>query len=229
MVLMAMPLQPQRGERRERVVGQEDGTTMRLLARITSPLLLAALLGLLAPLDAPAEGAPPAPLDLAVSPPSSISYHLDHTLHEVIGVAKLVEGSARLLAGGAVEVEVRVRVAGFDSGNASRDSKMLEVTEAARFPLVVLKAAGTYTPPTAFPATAEVVLAGTLAFHGLVRPVAFPARVTFTAPGRASASATFSISLKEFQVEPPSLLFMSIKDRAVVTASLALQAASPSP
>jgi len=193
-----------------------------------SAFLLTALLGLLGP-SAVAADAAPAPLVLSVRAPSSVSYHLDQTLHEVIGVSKRVDGTATMTSPGAVEVEVRVRVEGFDSGNSSRDAKMLEVTEAARFPLVVLKATGTFAPPAAWPATVEATLTGTLAFHGLVRPVTVPARVTFTAAGAATATATFPISLEEFRVEPPSLLFMSIKDKAVITASLVLSADPPGP
>jgi hypothetical protein len=54
-----------------------------------------------------------------------------------------------------------------------------------------------------------------------------PARVTFTAPDAASVVATFAISLAAFQVEPPSLLFLSIKDRAVIKAELTLAARHP--
>lgn len=201
---------------------------MRRTAR-PSAFLHTALLGLLGQPAVATDDAPPAPLALVVRAPSSVGYHLDHTLHQVIGVSKRVEGTATLPSPGAVEVEVRVRVDGFDSGNSSRDARMLEVTEAARFPLVVLKAAGTFAPPAAWPATVEAKLSGTLAFHGLVRPVSFQARVVFTAPGAATATASFAISLKEFEVEPPSLLFMSIKDRAVITATLALSAGPPAP
>jgi polyisoprenoid-binding protein YceI len=195
----------------------------------TPAFLLTALLGLLGPPAVAADDAAPAPVVLAIRAPSTLSYHLDHTLHEVIGISRRVEGTATLTSPGAVAVEVRARVDGFDSGNGSRDARMLEVTEAARFPLVVLEAKGTFAPPAAWPATVEVTLTGTLAFHGLVRPVTVPARVAFTAPDAATATATFAISLKEFQVEPPSLLFMRIKDRAVITATLALSAVPRAP
>jgi len=203
---------------------------MRISARPhPAPLLIAALLALAFPPAAPAEEAPPAPLVLTVRAPSSVSYHLDHTLHEVIGVSRKVEGSARLPSPGAVEVEVRARVDGFDSGNTSRDATMLEVTAAGRFPEVRLTATGRFAPPAAYPATVEVTLTGSLDFHGLTRPVAIPAHVSFLGPATASVTATFAISLKEFEVVPPSLLFMSIKDKAVITAALTLSATPPPP
>lgn len=104
---------------------------------------------------------------------------------------------------------------------------MLEVTGASRFPLVELKAAGMFAPPASYPATLDVVLAGELTFHGLTRPVSVPVRATFTGPAVATATATFPFSLESFDVVPPSLLFLVIKDRAVVTATLVLGVATP--
>jgi polyisoprenoid-binding protein YceI len=198
---------------------------------------LALLLGGLAVLGAvaawAADDAGPAlvpaatPVEFSVRPGSSVSYHLDHTLHDVTGVSKALEGTARLLPGGTVEVLIRVRVDSFDSGNGSRDAKMLEVTEAARFPFVLLKAAGGFRPPASHPATLDLDLTGELTFHGITRPVSVPVRVTFSGPAAARATATFPFSPKEFEVVPPKLLFMVIKDRAAITATVALEAAPP--
>ena len=177
------------------------------------------------PASSPATAA--SRLDLVVRPGSSVSYHLEHTLHDVTGVSTKPEGSARLSPGGSVEVLVRARVDSFDSGNTSRDAKMLEVTEASRFPLVEVRAAGTFGPPASYPATLDVVLDGELTFHGLTRPVSVPVRATFTGPVAATATATFPFSLQSFDVVPPSILFLVIKDRAVVTATLVLGVAAP--
>jgi hypothetical protein len=162
-----------------------------------------------------------------VTVPSTVSFHLDHTLHAVVGVSKQIEGTVVLLPAGTVEARLRVRVDSFDSGNSSRDAKMLEVTDAAHHPEVLLTLSAPFSPPASFPATVEVTLSGAASFHGRTRPVEVAARVTFTAPDAATVAATFAISLAAFQVEPPSLLFMSIKDRAVIQAHLTLAAAAP--
>lgn len=196
---------------------------------------LALLLGALALLgpkaaaaaDEPGPEVVARPVELSVRPGSSVSYHLDHTIHDVTGVSKAVEGTARVLPGGTVEVLIRVRVDSFDSGNGSRDAKMLEVTEAARFPVVLLKAAGRFSPPASHPATLDLDLSGELTFHGITRPISVPVRATFSGPTAARATATFPFSLKDFEVVPPRLLFMVIKDRAVITATMALEAAPP--
>jgi polyisoprenoid-binding protein YceI len=195
--------------------------------RLITAALLSSALTLPGPLATRADETPPAPRLLAVTAPSSVSYRLDHTLHEVVGISKRVEGTVTLQPGGTVEAELRVRVDSFDSGNSSRDAKVLEVTDATRHPVVVVTVSGPFTPPTTFPSTVDVTLSGALSFHGRSRPLQVPTRVTFTAPDTATVAASFAISLEAFQVEPPSLLFLSIKDRAVIEASLTLAAAGP--
>jgi polyisoprenoid-binding protein YceI len=172
-----------------------------------------------------AQAAPQAPAaDLVVQPGSRLTYRLVHKFHEVEGISREVEGRVRLGAGGAVQVMVRARVASFDSGNGNRDAHMQEATEAARFPLVTLKAVGAAALPTAYPATVEVPLEGQLDFHGQVRPVSAKATVTFEAPGKATARARLTISLEAFGVERPSLLFVKVDDALAVDAELALAA-----
>ena len=194
---------------------------------LSTALSLALRLAAAAPVGSAEPGAGAAPVDLAVGKGSSVSYHLVHKFHEVTGVSRAVDGKARLLPGGAVQVMVRARVDAFDSGNGNRDAHMLEVTEAARYPYVVLKAVGAVAPPAGYPATVEVALAGELAFHGVTRPVSMPAQVTFSGPKSASVAATFPISLDGFGVERPSLLFMKVDDTVVIKASLALGAVQP--
>lgn len=165
-----------------------------------------------------------APVDLAVQPGSRLTYRLVHKFHEVEGVSREVEGRVRLAAGGAVQLMVRARVASFDSGNGNRDAHMQEATEAARFPLVTLKAVGAVALPATYPATVEVPLEGQLDFHGQVRPVTTRATVTFEAPGKAAARARLTISLDAFGVQRPSLLFVKVDDALTVDAELSLGA-----
>lgn len=190
----------------------------RLLA-----LLLAGLAG--APLGGRAAEA--GPIDLAVQAGSTLSYRLVHKLHEVTGVSRAVEGKARLLPDGTVQVVVRSRVDAFDSGNGNRDAHMLEATEAARFPFVTLKAVGSLAPPATFPAKVELTLRGQLDFHGTARPVEVPVEVSFASARRATVVAKVPISLDAYGVERPSLLFVKVDDAVVVTASLTLAAEGP--
>jgi len=193
------------------------------LRRATAALGL--LLALLGPPAAPRADEPPS--DLAVRPGSTLSYRLVHKLHQVTGTSRAVEGKARLLPGGAVQVVVRSRVDAFDSGNGNRDAHMLEATEAARFPFVTLKAVGALAPPAAYPARVEVTLRGEVTLHGVARPVEVPVVVDFASARQASATASLPISLEAHGVERPSLLFVKVDDAVVVTASLALAAEAP--
>ena len=204
---------------------------------LSTPPRAAALLGLLLAslaLGGPAraEEAAAAPRDLAVRPGSTVSYRVVHKLHAVVGVTRAVEGVVRLLPGGGVQAMVRVQVADFDSGNGNRDAHMLEVTEAARFPTVTLKAAGAL-PPSAragqgpgdsAPAgRVELTLRGELTFHGVTRPLEIPVTVTFASPSRATAAGTLTASLDAFGVERPALLFVKVDDGLEVTAQLELE------
>jgi polyisoprenoid-binding protein YceI len=193
---------------------------LRVLARL-------ALLSTLAGGPAAARPAEAAPLDLGVRPGSTLSYRLVHKLHEVTGVSQAVEGKARLLPDGAVQVVVRAKVETFDSGNGNRDAHMLEATEAARFPFVTLKAVGALQPPAAYPASVKVTLRGELTFHGVARPVEVPVEVAFASARQATATAKLPISLDAHGVERPSLLFVKVDDAVVVTASLSLAAEGP--
>jgi len=168
-----------------------------------------------------------APRTWAVTDASTLSYHLVHKLHSVDGVARAVEGRARLLPDGGVQVAIRARVAAFDSGNANRDAHMQEVTDAARFPFVLFKGVASGVRIEGFPAELQVPLRGVLEFHGVTRELEVTARVRFPSAARAEVEATFPVSLTAHGVERPSLLFIPVDDRLDVTARLALSAEEP--
>jgi len=64
----------------------------------------------------------------------TLTYAVVHKLHEVRGTSKDVEGRALALPDGTVKVQVRAKVASFDSGNSNRDVNMREVTHEAAHP-----------------------------------------------------------------------------------------------
>ncbi len=163
------------------------------------------------------------PRTFDVLPESTLSYRLVHRFHTVTGTSHAVEGKARLLADGTVQVMVRAPLRSFDSGNSNRDEHMLEATGAAQEPYVVFKGVGALPPADAYPAEQQVVLRGELAFKA-VRPVEVPVTVRFDAPDRATITAEFPVSLEEHQVERPSLMFVKVDDRIVIEARFALAA-----
>jgi polyisoprenoid-binding protein YceI len=144
---------------------------------------------------------------------SSITYHLIHKLHEVVGTARPTEGKARILPDGTLQVAVRANVADFDSGNANRDAHMKEATEAVKYPTVEFKGVASGVKlPTTFPSEQSVVLKGQLTFHGVKQPVEVPMKVVFTSAQEVSAEGRFQVSLESFKVERPSLLMVKVND-----------------
>lgn len=185
-------------------------TVLRLLAAIAA----LATEGAPAPADAPRT--------FSVTAGSTIAYHLNHPFHAVDGRSSGVEGRVRLLPDGGVQLVVRARVDSFDSGNSNRDAHMMEVTEAARFPFVTVKAAAAGVRVEGAPTVLEVPLRGVLEFHGVSREVAVVAKVRFASPETAEAEATFPISLTDHGVKRPSLVFVQVEDRIQLTAHLSL-------
>jgi polyisoprenoid-binding protein YceI len=159
----------------------------------------------------------------AVQPGSTLSYRVIHPLHAVNGVSREVEGRARVLADGGVQVMVRVPVASFDSGNGNRDAHMREATEAGRFPFVELRAVGSGVIPAAGGAASPLRLSGELTFHGVTQHVDVPATVHWQGPDRVTVEAAFPVSLGAFHVERPALLFSKVEDEVNVTARLVLE------
>lgn len=168
--------------------------------------------------------APEAERTFVVAPGSALAYRLVHKLHTVEGVSKAIEGRARLLPDGGVQAMVRARVDSFDSGNGNRDADMRAATEAARFPFVTLRAAGTLPRGAGPTETLELALRGELTFHGRTRPVEAPVRARFEGPDRAVVETTFPVSLEAFEVERPALLFVKVEDHLEISASLVLEA-----
>jgi len=183
--------------------------------------VLAAALAALLPIAL--SQAPAAARTFAVAPGSTVSFRLVHALHAVEGACGAVEGRARLLPDGGVQVAVRARVDSFDSGNGNRDAHMREVTEAARFPFVSLKAVASSPAPADGPPEPTVVLDAELTFHGVVRRIAIPVKVRFDSASRATVEASFPVSLEAHGVERPSLLFMKVEDRIEIAARLLLE------
>lgn len=167
------------------------------------------------------------PRTFAVAGGSTVSYRLAHPLHAVEGTSRTLEGRARWLPDGAVQIMVRARVDGFDSGNSNRDAHMLEVMDAARVPWVLLKAVAADVRVDGWPAEREVPIRGELELHGVSRPVSLTARVRFPTPDRVEVEASFPVSLTEHEVARPRLLFMPVEDRLDVTAKLSLQLETP--
>ena len=148
----------------------------------------------------------------------TLTYVVVHKLHEVRGTSKQVEGRALALPDGTVRVQVRAKVATFDSGNSNRDVHMREATHDAAHPYAEVK--GTMTG-VKLPLTGprEAVLHATVELNGQKKPQDVPVKLE---PEGSGVHATFSfpISLDGYKVERPELLLIKVDDQAKIIGDL---------
>ncbi len=151
---------------------------------------------------------------------STIKYRMVHKLHKFEGVSRQVEGKVRIMPGQA-QVAVRAPVESFDSGNGNRDAHMKEVVEAARYGTVELKALSQdFQVPASFPVTVQKTFQGELSFHGVKKQIPVPVKLTYESADRVHATSHLVVSLDEFKIERPSLLFVKVDDAMEIDADL---------
>lgn len=155
---------------------------------------------------------------------SSIGYHMVHKLHKFDALSKKVEGKVKILPTGAAQIAMRAPVESFDSGNSNRDAHMKEVTEAARFPQVEFKGlCDSCALPATFPTTVDKTIKAELTFHGVKKALEVPVKLTFESATRIRAVAHLSVSLDEFKIERPSLLFAKVDDELKLDVDVVLK------
>jgi polyisoprenoid-binding protein YceI len=138
---------------------------------------------------------------------SSITYSMKHPLHTWSGTSRNIT-SVILSDGEKInirQVAVSVSIATFDSRNANRDSHMLEVTEALRFPNITFS--GNVTDRQGD----ELAVEGELTFHGISRPSAFKVNV-LEKSGKVEVSGGFSVTLSDFNIDRPTLMGFPVND-----------------
>jgi hypothetical protein len=148
----------------------------------------------------------------------TLTYVIVHKLHEVRGTTRQVEGRVLALPDGTVKVQVRAKVATFDSGNSNRDVHMREATKEASHPYAEVR--GTMSGVTLpLDAPREAVLHATVELNGEKQTQDVPVKLE---PESAGVHATFSfpVSLDGFKVERPQLLLIKVDDRATIVGDL---------
>ncbi len=145
----------------------------------------------------------------------TLSYTVVHKLHQVTGTTQKLEGLARLQPGGPTLVQVRARVATFDSGNSNRDAHVREATQEPLHPVAEVK--GTL-PPLTLPLAGpqDVTLDARVELNGIQQKQAIPVHLEPSGRRGVRARFSFPISLDAFHVDRPELLLIKIEDRAVI-------------
>jgi polyisoprenoid-binding protein YceI len=143
----------------------------------------------------------------SVKEESSIVYSMKHPLHEWTGESK--EINSILLMDEAkttiYQVAVSAKVSTFDSKNANRDSHMMEVAEAIKFPNV------TYVSTSVNIEGNDFISSGNLTFHGISQPVALKGKLTREG-NKLTFTGDFNLKMTQFKIDPPSLMGISTND-----------------
>jgi polyisoprenoid-binding protein YceI len=138
---------------------------------------------------------------------SSIVYSMKHPMHEWTGESK--EVNSILLMDEAkttiYQVAVSAKLATFDSKNANRDSHMMEVTEALKFPNV------TYVSNSVTIEGSDFTSSGNITFHGVSQPVAMKGKITREG-NKLTFTGDFNLKMTQFKIDPPSLMGISTND-----------------
>jgi polyisoprenoid-binding protein YceI len=126
--------------------------------------------------------------------------------------------------------DIRISVDKFNSDNTRRDSHMMEVLEGLIFPyitwkvrevdgLMELSRSGQPLPrPSALgigpikAGTFKGYASGPLTVHGVTKILDARIEMTITESGEVTVTSSFSISLEDFEIERPTLVFVPIAD-----------------
>ncbi len=140
---------------------------------------------------------------------SSIAYHLHHPLHEVDAVSKQlycqveVDDSSHRVRSVLVSADVTT----FNSGNSDRDDHAMEVIDAIDYPDVKFQS-----DSVSYLSDTQMHMGGSLTFHGITRTIAMPVSIS-PVGDKSVCDGDFDISLTEFKVDRPSLLFIPVDDK----------------
>lgn len=159
-----------------------------------------------------------------LTPASEVRYKGYHQAHNWEGVSRALRGTLTLQDGNVLQAPMQVCLPArsFSSGNRNRDSNALSAIAADKHPdicLIVQRVDVLESQPDGTATVGRLKVSGRLRFHGVEKPL------TLVMDGRLegkklTATGQFPVSLSEFHVKRPSLLFIPIEDRIDVTVTL---------
>jgi hypothetical protein len=146
---------------------------------------------------------------------SKLTYHVDHPMHHIQATSTTAKGKAVCDAKGA-HVVAAATVKSFASGDTNRDLHMMEVTKGAEFPLVKVWAdwSGPLKPGIV-KAEVDVEFAGKKAHY-----TAVPFKIEESKDGTLRCTGTVPATVKDFDIKPPTLLTIPIKNEIPVDVDL---------
>jgi polyisoprenoid-binding protein YceI len=146
---------------------------------------------------------------------STITYHLSHPLHEWDGVSKDVVGVVQLTDNSPLinKVAITVKISTFDSKNSNRDSHLLEVTEAIKYPSV------TFVSTLVKDNGSTLEVTGKITFHNVTKEVQFTAQSKSIKNNR-QVTGSFILLMEDFNIERPSLMMVKTDNQMKMSFSV---------
>lgn len=182
----------------------------------TFVLVLAAMIGPTT-VSAADTAAPHWRIDTAAS---AVTYTVDHSMHRVIGTSRSLRGEfawdPAVTAPAAIRgTYIQADWASFDSGNASRDSNLLQIVDAVHYPTLTFLLESLNRGPDGM---AQVD--GWLYVKGKRVRLSAPASVQVREGGHLVGATRMTAKLTDFAIEPPSLLFVPVQDTFAIDVHL---------
>ena len=140
---------------------------------------------------------------------SVITYKGSHPVHDWKGVSSSVKGGIKCKKEECI-IQVIVPLESFDGGSSGRDSNMLFSTESHKYPYVKY-----HSDPFSIQGIkkeSSSKLFGYIEFHGITKNIITQISINYQ-DSVFLGTTSFPISLDEYQVEKPQLLFVPISDR----------------
>ncbi|MEY3178768.1 MAG: hypothetical protein RJB42_1009 [Bacteroidota bacterium] len=142
---------------------------------------------------------------------SSITYSMNHLLHAWDGTSKELNGVVQFNNKNEIEkVAIVSKVSAFDSKSSNRDSHMLEVTEAIKFPNISF-----YTTALTEAKKGEWDVKGILQFHGVNKEISFKS-TSKENNGVTEMIGNFIFLLEDFKIERPSFMLKPVDNEVKV-------------
>lgn len=134
---------------------------------------------------------------------TKISYELRHPAHTVKANSNELQVKIEYdkYKNSIINAIAQVRVSTFDSGNSNRDSHAMELIEAIKYPKTHFKST------KIVELNDSLTIYGDLTFHNITKNITIKG-IKKVNNNKLSFNGKFAISLDDFKVERPSLLFV---------------------
>lgn len=149
---------------------------------------------------------------------SDLTYSAFHPLHDSFGTTRATRGKGVCDETGC-RFLIAVPVNTFDSGDANRDTHMIETVRGAQYPLIQVNAVLPAEPAGPdFELDADITFAGQKVHYGRI-----PFHVVEQKGDVLHITGTIPLTMSDFKITPPSLLTMKIKNEIPVKADMVWQ------